>query len=403
MSIREQAEGAAAESLSWWQSHGHRARPTIQIALALVLAGGLIWRLFFASVVVPSHTLETRTITAVVMGTGTLEARTSAIIGPKIGGLILQVAADQGDRVVAGSLLFRLEDSDIEQQVGMAESEVDAAQATLDRLKASRHGAQAILAQARSNHERIVALTSRNAASKRDLDKALESLSVAEAGTSVADAGIIEGRKRLEAARRSLEYQRARLHDTTIEAPFDALILRRDRDVGDVVAPGASVFAIVSTDEMWISAWVDETELAHVHSGDLAQIVFRAQPAREFPGQVVRVGREVDRETRELLVDVRVDRLPDAWAVGQRAEVYIHVDQRVDVTALPTELILVREGRPGVLVDEAGRARWREVTLGLRGRDFVEITQGLSAGEIVLRPSDSRTDPIREGRRITTR
>ena len=403
MSETEPTNSPASEKQTWWQRESGRVRLIARIAVLFAVVFGLSWRLFFASVSVPAHTVATQTVAAEVMGTGTLEARTSAIVGPKIGGLITHVAADQGDRVLFATLLFQLEDSDIEQQVGMAKSEIAAANATLDRLKAAQQGSQAVLAQARTNHERIVALASSNAASKRDLDKALESLAVAQADSSVASAAIIEGRKHLEAAKRSLDYQRARLHDTTIEAPFDGLIVRRDRDVGDVVAPGASVFAIVSTDEMWISAWVDETELSRLHAGDPAQIIFRAQPNRQFPGSVVRVGREVYRETRELLVDVRVDRLPENWAIGQRAEVYIRVDQHHDATALPAEFVLVRDGQTGVMLDDGGRAEWREITIGLRGREIVEVVQGLSAGDVVLRPTDSRGDPLREGRRITTR
>ena len=74
-----------------------------------------------------------------------------------------------------------------------------------------------------------------------------EALSIAEAELSIAGAAIIEGQKRLDAAERFLECQRARLHDTTIEAPFDALVVRRDREAGDVVTAGSSVLQLVST------------------------------------------------------------------------------------------------------------------------------------------------------------
>ena len=342
-------------------------------------------------------------ITAEVLGTGTLEARTSATVGPKIGGLIAAVAADQGDRVKAGALLFRLESSDIEQQVEIARSEVAAANATLDRLKATRRGSEAVLAQAITSHERIAALASRNAASEQDVDKAYEALSVAQSQSSVAAAAIIEGRRRLEAAERSLKYQRARLHDTTIEAPFDGLIVRRHRDVGDVVAAATAVFEIVSTREMWIQAWVDETELASLTVGEASRVVFRSQPTVEYPGVVVRVGRVVDRETRELLVDVRVDRLPENWALGQRAEVYIRVDQRDDAIALPARLMLIRDRQPGVLLNDAGHARWREIVPGLRGREIIEVVHGLAVGDAVLSPVDAHGRPVRDGRRVAGR
>jgi HlyD family secretion protein len=364
----------------------------LRVGLVLSLSIGLAWWLLFAPVVATTHTVATGTITAEVMGTGTLEARTTATVGPKIAGLIVRIVADQGDRVKAGALLFQLEDNDLRQQVGIAESEVAAATATLDKLRAAQRRAEAILAQARTNHARIDVLSSARAASQQDLDKAVEALSIAQAELFTAGAAIIEGERRLDAAERSLEYQRARLHETTIEAPFDGLVVRRDREPGDVVTTGSSVLQVVSTDQMWITAWVDETELARLTEGQPARVVFRSEPGVDYEGVVARVGREVDRETREIAVDVRVDNLPANWAVGQRAEVYIQVARRADVITLPAGLVLRRNGATGVMVDAGGEAEWREIVVGLRGRESVEITGGLSPGDVVVSPMGALRD-----------
>jgi HlyD family secretion protein len=388
------------EVKSWRQRNGRRVTVVVRFVLVLSVAIGTAWWFLFAPVEVATHTVATGTIIAEVMGTGTLEARTSAIVGPKMGGLIVSIAADQGDRVKAGALLFQLEDSDIKQQVGMAESEVAAATATLDRLEATRRGGEAVLAQAKVNHKRIEQLFATNMVSQQDLDGAFETLSVAESEFSAASAAIIEGQKRLNAAERLLEYHRARLHDTTIEAPFDALVVRRDRETGDVVTAGSSVLELVSTDEMWITAWVDETALARLAAGQQTQMVFRSEPGVAYRGVVARVGREVDRETREIVVDVRVEKLPANWAVGQRAEVYISVDRREDVTTLPAALVLVRDETTGAMLDIGGEARWREITVGLRGRESVEVTAGLSPGDVVVRPAGPGAGPLRDGRRI---
>lgn len=380
---------------TWWQRNARRVGRSVRAVAVLIVATTAAWWFLLSPVAVTTHTVATGAVTAEVMGTGTLEARTSALVGPKIGGLIAHVAVDQGDRVKAGDLLFQLEDSDIKQQVAMAESEVAATVATLDRLRAAQRAAEAVFSQAKTNHGRIAELISSNVVSQQDLDKAFESLSVAEAELSIAGAAIIEGQKRLDAAERSVEYQRARLHDTTIEAPFDALVVRRDRDPGDVIAPAGGVLSVVSTEEMWVSAWVDETELARLKDGQPSRVVFRSEPEAEYPGVLARVGREADRETREIIVDVRVEGLPANWAVGQRAEVYIRADHRSDVTVLPAGLVVVRGGRTGVMMDEDGRARWREITVGLRGRDIVEVSSGVSPGDVVVSSPD-----VREGRRI---
>ena len=401
--IRTSESTIPMEVGSWWQRNGRRVTVAVRLVLVLSVALGAAWWFLLAPVAVTTHTVATGAVTAEVMGTGTLEARTSTIVGPKIGGLLVRIAADQGDHVKAGALLFQLEDSDIRQQVGMAEAEVAATSATLDRLTAARNGAKAVLAQARIDRERVGELIATNVVSQQDLDKAVEALSIAESEMSVAEAAIIEGQKRLIAAERSLEYQRARLQDTTIEAPFDALVVRRDREPGDVVTAGSSVLQLVSTDEMWITAWVDETELARLAEGQPARAVFRSEPSVAYTGVVARIGREVDRETREIVVDVRVQKLPANWAVGQRAEVYITVDRREGVTTLPAALMLVRGDTTGVMLDLGGEARWREITVGLRGRESTEVTGGLSPGDVVVSLEAAGSGPLRDGRRIRPR
>jgi len=285
----------------------------------------------------------------------------------------------------------------------VAEADMAAATASLDRFSADQRRAEAVLVRAREDHQRILKLVASGSATPDELRKAVETLSIAEAESARAAAVIVEGEKRLTAAERSLDYQRARLHDMTIEAPFDALVVRRDRDAGDVLTAGSSVLQLVSLKEMWITAWVDETELAGLAEGQPARVVFRSEPDAEYPGVVARVGREADRETREILVDVRVDRLPAKWAVGQRAEVYIKVGQKENVAVLPAALVVVRDSKTGVMVDDGGSARWREIAVGLRGREFVEVTSGLSPGEVVVSPADGRAGPLRDGQRIHTK
>jgi HlyD family secretion protein len=388
---------------TWWQRNARRVWLAVRLVAVLAVLAAAAWWFLLAPVVVKTHTVASGTVNAEVLGTGTLEARTSALVGPKMAGLIARVTVDQGDRVKAGDTLIYLEDTDYKQQVAVAEADVAAAVAAIDRLKADQRRSEAVLAQARLTHQRLAQAAEAHASSLQELDKAAEALAIAEAELSHAGTAIIEGQKRLAAAERSLDFQRARLHDMTIEAPFDALVVRRDREAGDVVTAGSSVLQLVSLAEMWIAAWVDETELARLADGQPARVVFRSETGVEYPGLVARVGREADRETREIVVDVHVEKLPANWAVGQRAEVYIRTDRRENVTVLPAGLVLVREGKTGVMVDDGGKARWREVAVGLRGRETVEITSGLSAGDRVVRPAEAGSAPLRDGRRITSK
>jgi hypothetical protein len=98
-----------------------------------------------------------------------------------------------------------------------------------------------------------------------------------------------------------------------------------------------------------------------------AGVVFRSEPGKRYAGEVARLGREADRETREFVVDVRVKELPENWTIGQRAEVFIETGRRTGVMVMPATFVRWREKEAWVFVNDRGRARWRGMTLGLRG------------------------------------
>lgn len=361
-----------------------------RIVVVVTVIAAIVYWFKFAPVDVESHTVDRGLIVAEVMGTGTLEARIEATISPKIPGRIGSVHVDQGERVSQGDILVRLDDAELRQQVAIAQANLDAATAALERVRTDKDRAIAVYEQAQSSNDRTQTLVKQMAVSREDADKASEAFAVASSGLARAEAAITEGQKEIVAAEKTLEYHRARLLDTEILAPFDGLIIKRYREPGDVVVPGSSVLTLISTGELWINAWVDETEMARLHSDQTARVVFRSQPSESFPGNVVRLGKEADRETREFVVNVRVLELPETWAVGQRAEAYIEVARRADTLLMPARFLSISDGEMGVYVDVGGVARWQPVTIGLRSREKVEILDGLTAGELVVRPLDER-------------
>jgi multidrug efflux pump subunit AcrA (membrane-fusion protein) len=164
--------------------------------------------------------------------------------------------------------------------------------------------------------------------------------------------------------------------------------------------PGTSILYLVSLKEVWVSAWVDETRQARVKPGQPARVVFRSEPSVDYRGTVVRIGRETDPETREFLVDVQPAKLPEQWSVGQRAEVYIETIGKSNATLIPSHLLVKRGGETGVFIAVQGHAEWRAVTLGLQGRETVEIIDGLAPGEIVVAPADPKAGQLTDGRRV---
>ncbi|MCA9037592.1 MAG: efflux RND transporter periplasmic adaptor subunit [Planctomycetaceae bacterium] len=366
-----------------------------------IIVGGFAYQMRFAPVTVQGISPSRQTIRSEVMGTGTLEARVSTTISPKIAGRIGEVLVDQGDNVQQGQLLVRLDDEELQQLVEIAGANVEAANAALQRLMADKNRAIAVFEQSKRNHDRVQSLKEKNATTQEDVDRAVESLAVATADTTRAEAAITEGQKGLLAAEKTLEYHRARLADTIIKAPFGGLVVGRQREAGDIAVPGSAILTLISTDVLWIRAWVDETEMSKLTVDQPARIVFRSQPERDFAGKVVRLAKQADRETREFVVDVQVSELPENWAVGQRAEVFIETDRQDEVLTLPLMTLNRRDEHDGVFVAEEGTARWRAVTLGVRGREDVEVREGLSESEMVLLVPTGQP-MLTDGRRVRT-
>jgi HlyD family secretion protein len=384
------------KSLPFLQSKNVR-RYTIWGGVVLLGALGL-YRFEFAPLSVAACPVASGPIAAEVMGTGTLEARVKTVISPQIQERLAEIFVDQNDTVKAGQLLARLDDGELKQQVEIAAAVLAAAKATAERVQADEVRARAIIEQARREHKRATELIATKVSSQADLDKALEQLGVADAELKHAQAANVETALQVITAEKNLLYQKERLGYTRILSPYDGLVVRRDRDPGGVVVHGGSLLQLISTDEIWVSAWVDETALTGLATGQPARVVFRSEAGKSYSGEVARLGRETDRETREFLVDVRVKELPKNWAVGQRAEVFIETGRKATTLVIPQAFVQWHAGRSGVFVNRAGRARWQEVVLGLRGREAVEILQGVAAGDVVVRPIAPKVELIGDQR-----
>lgn len=302
-------------------------RSLLALLIIVALAAFAVYKLKFAPQEVIQHPVTKGEVIAESMGTGTLEARVKSTVSARIQERLMEVLVDQGDTVKAGQLLAKLDDAESKQQVAIAEATLAAARQTAERVKADLARSEAVLAQAQVDAKRLKGLVASQAVSQSDADKAGEGLRVAEADLKRSHAAIAEAEGQIVVAEKSLLYRKEQMAFTEIHAPYDGLIIRRDRDPGDMLVPGGALMQIISLNELWVSAWVDETAISKVAEGQMARVVFRSESDKNYLGIVSRIGRETDRETREFLVDVRVNKLPKNWTIGQRAEVYIQTEQ----------------------------------------------------------------------------
>ena len=311
-------------------------------------------------------------LVAEVFGTGTLEAKVVVSFSAKMIDKVVEVLVDQGDTVSDGQVLARLEATDYEHSVQVAEAGVGQAQAEL--------------AKARLDIVR-----------KRQL---LQTASIPQAEFDTYEAAYRVGEAKLKNAEAQLGFARARLADTVIYSPVAGLVMTRNLEVGDTVVPGTPIFRIADTRLLWITAMVDERVAGNLRVGQPARVTFRANPGQSFPGRLARLAEEADRVTEEREADVTVEQLPPDRFIGAKADVYIETARKADALQVPKSALVPRGDQPGVLVISGGHARWQPVQLGLAGRDAVELVSGVDAGQLVITNPFAGKQPIADGQRV---
>ncbi|WP_431202178.1 efflux RND transporter periplasmic adaptor subunit [Bradyrhizobium betae] len=326
------------------------------------------------------------TLALSVNGPGTLDAINKIVVSSRSQGRLTEITVDRNDTITAGQILARIESYDLRHQLAAAQASEQAAIRAIEVAKASRTRADATLVNARTNYERQAALIDKGFTSQQNFDAAEATLRQAAADLAHDDQVIEQTRSQAQSAAANVGVVQAQIDDTIVRAPFPGIVVSRDRNIGDTLTIGASILQLVDPATIVLTARFDESTMQSMKPGQPVCISFASQPGKNLSGHVLRLGRIVDTETREFTLDVKLDTLPENWALGQRGLASITVATLAQVPTLPKSFLVRRHGRVGVWVVEGGRAYWRTVEPGAAGVDRVEIRQGLAPGEITLVP-----------------
>jgi len=373
-----------------WKLIRGRLNKGAKLLLLIAILAAVIYWFKFTPVPVEKHQVKHGKIMDEVMGTGTLDVKIKMIISSKISGRIEDVLVDQGDKVSADQLVVTLDDDQLNLHVKVALANLETVESGVNKVRRDLNFTEVVLSNAVKTYNRYRKLMPKKAISQEKFDKATEELGTARARHSSAEVAVIEAKNKVIEAKKILELRKAQLDDSQIRAPFDGIIINRERDPGNIVIPGSAILSLISTKVLWVRAWVDETELAKIKVGQPARIIFRSEPEHAYPGKVARIAIEVDRETREFIADVNVNEWPVNWAIGQRAEVYIETEKKDNVLIVPDKFIKWRNNVSGVFVENGGVASWRHIKTGLHGGNLIEIIGGLQEGDSVLNPISSK-------------
>lgn len=372
---------------------GWRLRVGLAVALGLSLWGG--WRYVWP------HPAESWQVTlgdleVYLRGPGLLDANRRAEIGSRVQGALVDLRVERNDSVGEGDLLGQVIADDLAGALAAALASAEAATQAIHQADSELAAAEAVALNAHDEYQRQAALLPSAATAQTTHDAALATHRQARAGVLAAEAALGASIATRHAALAEAERQRAQLAQATLRAPFSGVVVSRSVSLGTLVGPGMVLMELVDPLSVVLVARFDESAIARVQPGQPVRLDFAS--GQRIPGRVLRVGRQVDAETREFNVEISPDWLPTQWALGQRGEAEVQVGRLPGVPLVPIGFIARRGERDGLWVLDDGRARWREARFGARGDALVEVREGVAPGEVVLSGSG-----LYGGMRVRTR
>jgi RND family efflux transporter MFP subunit len=316
---------------------------------------------------------------------GTVRAVQTTQIASQSMGNIVEVRAQEGDRVQGGQTLAVIDDAQPRAAMEQSAAAVTASQKELS-------SAETELALAESTLKRYQQLYEKKSISPQEFDEIKARSQGAQARRDMARAAEAQ-------ANAALTQSRTSLGNTQIRAPFAGLVTEKKADAGTFASPGMPLFTLEDTRRHRLEATIDESDVHLVRSGETVPVVLDSIESAEFQGKVAQIVPAADPVSRSFLV--KIDLPADArFRSGLFGRARFPRGTR-SALLIPRTTIVERGQLRGVFVVDASQiAQLRYVTLGKASGEKVEVLSGLQDGEkLVAAPGDRELG----GKRIAPR
>ncbi len=322
--------------------------------------------------------------------TGRLRPNREIEIIAELTGRVTAVDLIEGQHVEAGDELFRLDDRLVRIDLLEAEAELMQKRAayavfvsmeSADGVAPSDRGAETELA--RSDHERVRDLFDQGLLARTELDRARRRLEIAEllAGehqgeVRAATTGLIQAEQRVLRASLIVD-------QTVIKAPFSGRVADLEISVGRQLNARDVCMQLIDESKMRVDVEVLEPDLVQLRRGSPAQIRLPALPDRTFSGHVLSINPRIAEESGTARVTVIIDNPSHRLIPGQLAFVDLETERIAGCLLAPAAAVLARQEREVVFKIVGDRALWTYVETGRRNGGWVEVVEGLAAGDVV--------------------
>ena len=311
---------------------------------------------------------------------GTVNACRRAKLAPPAGGQIVSLPVHEGQRVRAGEVLLELWNGDTAAQEKVAEEQARSASLQVERACEGAEIAEREAERARRLHRAGLM-------PEEQFDRASSSAKTLRAACLAAGAELKQSQARIQLAR-------ATMTRTVLHAPFAGVIAKISGEVGEFSTPSPPgipmppAIDLIDDHCLYVTAPIDEIDVAQVRAGQTATITIQALPRRRFPGRVRRIApyvMDIEKQARTADVEVELTNPEDGktMLVGYSADVEIVLEIRENVLRVPTRALI--EGKRVLLYDPgSGKLREQKIEPGVSSWEYTEIRSGLQQGEKVV-------------------
>jgi len=290
---------------------------------------------------------------------GSVESRTTVTLSAKVGGTVVAVHVQPGQRVRQGQVLLELDTEVLRRTLAEVEVQRELARTLYEKYK-----------------------------------RAWEAQAVAEVQ-------YLNARQQWEALERRVATLQEQIAQSRIVAPFSGIVDNVMVKHGEFLAPGIPALRLVNGSSLYVAADVSEAYVGAVKPGMSVELVF-SETADTVRGRIRSVGQSIEVRTRTFRIEIVPERIPAAVRPGLHCQVRIPDVNRPQTVIVPLAAVQQHNGAPVVFVVERrdahqGIVRQRPVRLGALTPEAVEILAGLQPEELVVVRSSSQ---LRDGMRV---
>jgi RND family efflux transporter MFP subunit len=367
---------------------------------AIAVVAGVVWWLNRPKAAVVRTILVQETAAGgqktLLNASGYVTARRQATVSSKVTGKVVEVMVEEGMKIEAGQILARIDSSNVEKSLRLAEAQSDSARKALDETKAN-------LEQAERELVRSTQLAASKVASQSDLDRAESEAKSLRARLERQKADIV-------VSERDLAQWQQQLDDTVIRAPFPGIVTSKNAQPGEMISPmsaGGSftrtgICTLVDMSSLEVEVDVNESYINRVEPGQKVEATLDSYPDWHMPSKVIAIIPAADRQKATVKVRVGFEKLESRILPDMGVKVAFQGAEEKQPASrnivIPKAAIQQRDGRDVIWIARDGRVEKRAVTVGTRRSDEVTIAAGLTGGEKVVVEG---ADKLADGARIT--